>query len=189
MLIKICLTVVIIVCIVMLLRFLTNIFTKDAPERESFRSTATLIKTEEIASLSVSEFVYNGIAQVKNGSGEIIYNILYNSTLKVSVDVDAINYVVDDAQKTVTFTFSEFTYEVPVIDPDSLRFIPNQSVEVKEAIALCRDDALSEASESEKLILLAQDNLKSILEAWYSPLFDGYEFHYIFEMEKGGEVE
>ena len=187
--VKICLIVMLVACGFLFVRLLLNLFDREPP-KEYFRSSSTLINTEEIASLSVSEFIYNGIAQFEKSNGDIDCNILYNSTVKVSVDVENIRFDVDDKDKIVTFTFSEFTYRDPVIDPDSFRFIPSDKiVEIKDAIALCRKDALAEAKKSDKLLSLAEDNLKSIVEAWYSPIFDGYTFEFVFETVEGGEAE
>ena len=182
---------VIIACVVMSVFIVMNIITQNDSGQEHFKSTSTLINTEEIAALSVSEFVYNGIAQIDKSNGEVDYNILYNSTVKVSVDAEHINYNVDEEGKVITFEFSEFTYESPIIDVDSLRFIPSEkAIGMKDAITLCRKDVLDEAKKSEKLILLAKDNLKSIIEAWYSSIFEGYRFEFVFETAKeGSETE
>ncbi len=174
----------------MCIRLFWNLYPQDDSGKEQFRSSSTLISKEEIAALSVSEFVYNGIAQIEKSNGDIDYNILYNSTLKINVDIENISYDIDEANKIVTFSFSEFTYEGPIIDVGSLRFIPSEkSIEISEAIALCRRDALAEAKKSEKLVMLAKDNLKSIIDAWYSPIFDGYNFEYVFETAEGDDAE
>ncbi len=189
--VKICLIVILIACALLFIRLMSNIFIKYNSKKEHFSASSSLISVEEIASLSVSEFVYNGIAQIEKDNGDIDYNILYNSTVKVSVDAENINYEIDDNNKTIRFTFSDFMYEDPIIDTDSLRFIPSErSVEIRDIIAICRKDALTEAKRSEKLIILAKDNLESIMEAWYSPIFDGYTFEFVFETaEEGGEAE
>ena len=58
-----------------------------------------------------------------------------------------------------------------------------------EIIRLCRNDALSEAQASGKLISSARENLKAIMEAWYSPVLEGYTFEYRFGTAEGGESE
>lgn len=153
-------------------------------------TTSDLINTKEIATLSVSEFVYNGIARTYKENGEPDYNVLYNSTVKVSVDAESIDYVVDEEHKTVTFIFPEIEIENPVIDVDSLSTIPDKNdLYIDEVIKLCRNDALEEAKKSEKLITSAQENLKSIMEAWYSPSFKGYSFEYQFGALEGGDAK
>ena len=68
--------------------------------------------------------------------------------------------------------------------------IPNRSdLHIDTIIKLCRNDALVEAKKSDKLISSAQENLKSIIEAWYSPVFDGFTFEYQFGAPEGGEAK
>lgn len=151
---------------------------------------SALINKTEIASLSVSEFVYNGIAQSLKANGEPDYNVLYKSTVKVSVDAENIDYSFDEEQKIITFTFPDFVIEKPVVDVASISFIPiRNDIYMDDVISLCRNDAYEEAKKSEKLISTAQDNLKLIIEAWYSPVFQEYTFEYRFNAEKGGKTE
>lgn len=152
-------------------------------------TTSDLINTKEIATLSVSEFVYNGIARTYKDNGDPDYNVLYNSTIKVSVDAEKIDYVVDEENRTVLFIFPKIEVGTPVIDIDSLKTIPDRNdLFIDEVIRLCRNDALEEANKSEKLITSAQENLKSVMEAWYSPVFVGYTFEYQFGTPEGGEA-
>ena len=158
------------------------------PHNEQQKTTSELISTKEIATLSVSEFVYNGIAQTFKDDGTPDCNVLYKSTVKVSVDADSIKYTCDEEKKTVTFIFPEFRIDNPVIDVGSISTIPSvQDLHMDEVIKLCRKDALAEAKESGKLISSAQENLKSIMEAWYSPILEGYTFEYQFGAAEGGE--
>ena len=151
-------------------------------------TTSDLINTKDIADLSVCEFVYNGIARTYKENGDPDYNILYNSTVKASIDADHISYNVDEKQKIVRFIFPEIEIGNPVIDVDSISTIPDKNdLYMDDVIKLCRSDALTEAKKSNKMISSAQENLKSIMEAWYSPVFDGYTFEYQFGSSEGGD--
>ena len=151
-------------------------------------TTSDLINTKEIATLSVSEFVYNGIARTYKDNGDHDYNVLYRSTVKVSFDADDIRYVIDEEQKKVRFILPEFKIENPLIDVSSISIIPDRNdLYPDDLIRLCRNNAFEEASKSEKLISSARENSKSIIEAWYSPVFEGYAFEYSFEAMEGGE--
>ncbi len=157
-------------------------------QNEQQKTTSELISTKEIATLSVSEFVYNGIAQKFKDDGTPDCNVLYKSTVKVSVDADGIEHTSDDENKIITFTFPEFRIGNPVIDVGSISTIPStKDLHMDEVIKLCRKDALAEANKSGKLISSAEENLKSIVEAWYSPIFEGYTFEYQFGTAEGGE--
>ena len=153
-------------------------------------SYSNLIDTKEISTLSVSKFVYNGIAQSLKDSGEIDYNVLYKSTVKVGIDANSIRYTVDEKQKTITIEISEFRIDDPVIDVGSVSLIPNRKdLFMDDVITLCRKDALAEAQKSDKLITSAQENLTSIIEAWYSPVFSGYSFECEFDAAEDGEAQ
>ena len=174
--------------IILLILLLGSLINGNNQKMVKQQSYSSLINTKEIAALSVSEFVYNGIAQSLKDNGEPDYNVLYKSTVKVSVDANGIKYSVDETQKTVTFIFPPFIIERPVIDVGSISLIPNRSnLYIDNVIALCRSDALAEAQKSEKLISSAQDNIRSIIEAWYSPVLKGYAFEYQFDIEEGSD--
>ncbi|MBQ6326802.1 MAG: DUF4230 domain-containing protein [Clostridia bacterium] len=160
------------------------------PKLSKQESHSNLINTKEIAALSVSEFVYNGIAQSFKSNGEPDYNVFYKSTVKVSIDANNIDYTFNEKEKVVTFIFPEITLEKPVIDVGSVSIIPNRSnLYMDEVISLCRVDALEEAKKSLKLILSAQENIRTIIEAWYSPVLEGYAFEFQFSAAEGGDRE
>ena len=173
--------------LIILFFLVKNLLTVNSLSNKKQQNFLQLIHTEEIAALSVSEFVYNGIAQPLKEDGEIDYNVLYESTIKVSLDATDIQYIVNNEQKTVTFVFPEFKIEDPVIDIASIRFMPSKSnLLMDRVIAQCKEDARSEIKQSEKLITAAQENLKTIVEAWYSSVLEGYSFEYRFTTAKGG---
>ena len=175
--------------IVLLILIASSLLGVKSP-RTQHSTTSDLINTRDIATLSVSEFVYNGIARTYKENGDHDYNVLYKSTVKVSVDADGIDYAVDEEQKQVTFILPEFKIENPLIDISSISTIPDRrDLYPDELIRLCRTNSFEEASKSEKLISSAQENLKSIIEAWYSPVFEGYSFEYQFGTMEGGEAE
>ena len=187
---KIALYALLFVGLVLLVFTFTNLTGIGSTKLTKQESHADLINTREIAALSVSEFVYNGIAQSLKSNGDPDYNVLYKSTVKVSVDANGIDYTIDEEKKVVTFIFPEFTLEKPVIDVGSISIIPNRSnLFMDDVITLCREDALEEAKKSEKLISSAQENIRTIIEAWYSPVLEGYSFEYQFGSAEGGDAE
>lgn len=187
---RIALYVLLAVSIILMVYTFTTLTGIGHPKLTKQESHSDLINTKEIAALSVSEFVYNGIAQSLKTNGEPDYNVFYESTVKVSVEADNIHYTIDEEEKVVTFLFPELTLGKPVIDVGSVSIIPNRSnLYMDDVISLCRSDALEEAEKSEKLISSAQENIRTIIEAWYSPVFEGYSFDYQFGNAKGGDTE
>ena len=174
--------------IVILFFLVSSILDGKSPQAQH-STTSDLINTKDIAALSVSEFVYNGIARTYKDNGEPDYNVLYKSTVKASVDADNVDYFVDEEKKIVTFIFPEITIERPSVDENSIKTIPDRSdLYPDDLFSLCRADAYKGASKSEKLISCAQENIKSIMKAWYSPFFEEYTFKYIFGAAEGGEA-
>lgn len=187
---KVSLVALLVFGVVFLLLLVWTLFGGNDYQRIWQKTNSDLINTKEIATLSVSEFVYNGIAQRLKANGEPDYNVLYRSTVKVSVDADKLNYTVDEENKTVTFLFPKLTIENPQVDIGSVSLIPDRSdLYMADVIKLCREDASAEAKKSDKLLTSAKDNIKSIMEAWYSPVLEGYTFQYVFDAAEGGEAK
>ena len=185
---KVFIIILAIVGVVFLVFLSHNLFGKSVTQNTQQQTSSNLINTKEIATLSVSEFIYNGIAQTYTENGDHDYNVLYKSTVKVSIEADKINYSVDEEKKIATFILPAFTIENPVIDIGSISTIPNRNdLFMDDIIRVCRSDALAEAKKSDKLIACAQENLQSMIEAWYSPFLEDYSFEYSFITEEGGE--
>lgn len=188
---KASLIVLLIFCLVFCFILVRNLLSKSEPEEVEVqqKTSSDLISTKEIADLSVSEFVYNGIAQTYKENGEHDYNIIYKSTVKVSVEADDIKFNVDEEEKVVTFYIPEFRVGNPMIDVNAISTIPTRNdLYMDDLIKICRNDALLKAKESEKLITSAKENMQSIVEAWFSPVLEGYSFEYSFGSAEGGEV-
>ena len=166
-----------------------NLFNQN-DQKSQHLTHSDLINTKEIATLSVSEFVYNGIARTYLEDGNHDYNVLYKSTVKVGIDADKIDYAVDEENKIIKFILPDFEIQRPVIDESSITVIPDRpNMFTDELIKLCRSDALEKAQKSEKFISCARENLKTIMEAWYAPAFEGYTFKYQFKTAEGGDAE
>lgn len=84
--------------VVFLFLLIFSIFSSNRPAAQH-TTTSDLINTKEIATLSVSEFVYNGIARTYKENGDHDFNVFYKSTVKVSVDAENIDYMVDEDKK------------------------------------------------------------------------------------------
>lgn len=172
MLAVLCIFLVVVICVLLL------VLIDKSRLRAEYDFKSRLIEAIDIGELSTSKLIYNGIVDIYDEKGQkVVYSIAYDSTIKVGVQVEDIDFNVDAAQKTVRIVLPDISIQTPVIDASSLNFIPsNPSIDLKTAIAACRDDALREAEQSEKLIQTAKENLKSIIEALTLPLLkdEGY---------------
>ena len=93
---KIALYALLVLSIILLVFTFTSLTGIGNPKLTKQESHSDLINTKEIAALSVSEFVYNSIAQSLKSNGDPDYNVLYKSTVKVSVDSNNISYTLDE---------------------------------------------------------------------------------------------
>ena len=97
---KICLILIIALCIFLAIKLTFNL----NPQKERFSTSSSLIDVKDIARLSVSEFLYNGIGQTFKSNGEPEMNILYEATVKASIDPEEIKCKVDDDKKVDEWT-------------------------------------------------------------------------------------
>lgn len=153
--------------------------------------TVTSSQLEEVVSvnkLSTAAFAYNGIAEKTDQNGNVSYRVYYESTVRAGIDMDKIEFGIDEANKTVTPVLPEITIEEPVIDDTSLEYMPlNASVEMKDVIAICKQDAESEIRETGQIQKTAKENLKTTVEALLVPLLADSEYE-IKWTEEGEDV-
>ena len=136
-------------------------------------TSAQLEDSIDIGTLSVAEFTYNGIAEKhneKNPDKTDCY-ILYNSKVKTGIDVKDIKFDIDEKEKTITPILPEVKINSVELDETALSYIPqNPNISLKEILSICKEDAMNEANDSEKLKEAANENLKSAVEALLSPV-------------------
>ena len=157
--------------LVVLLVFL---LTRGTTQSEYYFSSQ-LTEALDIAELSTSEFIYNGVALVHDpDSQKILYRIAYHSTIKVGIQMSDIAFDIDEEQKTVKPVLPSVTLQSPVVDPSSIDYLPNapKGVDLQASLAACKENAYQEAEYSGKLIQLAEENMRSIVEALLSPVVE-----------------
>ena len=142
-------------------------------EKEDVITSAQLEKAIDISQLSTAEFVYNGIAEKYNEKHpeRVDCYIAYNASVKVGIQMEDVTFEIQEEEKTVTPVLPEITVQIATLDEDSLSYIPkNPDVPLKDMLILCKEDAVREAGESEKLYETAEENLKMVMEALLSPV-------------------
>ncbi|MDO4788247.1 MAG: DUF4230 domain-containing protein [Johnsonella sp.] len=140
---------------------------------ETIITSSTLKEAIDIAELSTSQFTYNGIAKLYQDEkkGRVKCHIRYNATVKAGIDMHAVRFEINDVSRTIRPILPEIRITSNTVDEKSLSFIPNNTkLELKDALVLCREDALAEAKESKELLISAEENLRSVIEALLLPL-------------------
>ncbi len=154
--------------------------------RENTITISQLEKAINISRLSTAEFVYNGVAEkYKEGSTEKVdCHIAYDASVKVGIDMEDVTFEIDEEAKTVTPILPEIVVNIATIDEGAISYIPkNPDVALKDIITICKEDAMREANESEKLYDTAEENLKAALEALLMPILDAADYTILWTEE------
>ncbi len=144
-------------------------------------SEASLKKAVEITKLSTAEFSYNGIAEKTDENGNAVYYIYYEATADAGINMEDIQFKIDQDQKTISVILPSITVDNPVIDESKMEYLPHDAnIDLKEALEICKEDVQREISESTNIKDIAIGNLKSTLEALMLPLIgdEGYTIHW-----------
>lgn len=81
----------------------------------------------------------------------------------------------------MTPVLPEITVNIATLDEKAISYIPkNPDISLKEIIDLCKEDAMNEANNSEKLYQTAEENLRAVIEALLSPILEnvGYSIEW-----------
>lgn len=174
--------------ILLILLIALNFILPNILNRISKKNVVTSASLEDaimISELSTAEYVYNGIAEkYDEESDEVVCYIAYNATVKVGIDMEDVTFEIDEEEKTIMPILPEISINIATIDEDSLSYIPqNPDITMTEIISLCKEDAITEANESEELYETAEENLKSVIEALVLPLIEDTDYTLIWEDE------
>ena len=145
----------------------------------------------QISQLSTAEFIYNGIAEKykDNNSGKVECYISYNANVKVGIEMEDVKFYIDEEAKTVTPVLPEVTVNIAALDEKSIGYIPkNPDIALKEVIAICKEDAMNEANQSQSLYEAAEENLRAVIEVLLSPILENAGYSLKWEADKAGGV-
>ncbi len=144
-------------------------------EKTDILTSSQLAKAIDISQLSTAEFVYNGVAEKYSDENpkEAECYISYNANVKVGIQMEDVEFKIDEKEKTVTPVLPKITVNIATLDEEAISYIPkNPDLTLKEIITLCKEDAMNEANSSEKLYQTAEENLRAVIEALLSPILD-----------------
>lgn len=147
-------------------------------EGMTYLSASELEKVVSISKLSTAEYVYNGIAEIKDEEGNVTQRIYYSSTVKAGIDLADVTFTVDNDAMTVTPIIPEITIYDPSVDESSFDYIPrNPNLELRDIITICKADARAEIESQGDIYRTAKINLESAVQALTLPLLEdaGYE--------------
>ena len=151
--------------------------------KENTITSSQLEKAIDISQLSTAEFVYNGVAEKysEDNPDEAECHIAYDANVKVGINMEDVKFKIDEEKKTVTPILPKIEINIATLDENSISYIPkNPDLSLKEVITLCKEDAINEANNSDKLYETAGENLRSVIEALLSPILEheGYSIQW-----------
>lgn len=148
-------------------------------------TTSTLIDAVDIAELSTAEFTYNGIAEYKNDdSDEVKCRIRYQAKVKASVNMEDIDFIVDEENKTITPVLPEIKLEPTLDGEKGFSGIPEKKfkdLDLSEIMEVCQKDVKDEASQTSELRDSAEENLKDIIQALTYPIVNSKGYTLVWE--------
>lgn len=143
--------------------------------KDNVITSSQLEKAIDISELSTAEFVYNGVAEKykEDKPEEVECHIAYNANVKVGIQMEDVKFEIDEEKKTVTPILPDITVNIVTVDEEEISYIPkNPDISLKKVITLCKEDAMNEANNSDKLYQTAEENLRAVIEALLSPILD-----------------
>lgn len=140
-----------------------------------------MIEAIDIAELSTAQFMYNGIAEYKVKE-KVKGHISYDATVKAGIDMKEVNFEIDYGNKIVSPILPAIEIIVNLVDEQELSYIPeNMKIELKDSLKICKEDVETEAMESQELRKVAEDNLKSIIEAIIYPILEPQGYRIVWK--------
>lgn len=172
-------SVIIIVVVMAAVMIFVGLMVRNKSEKDSVITSAQLVKAIDTNELSTAEFVYNGVAEKheEDNPEEVECYIAYNANVKVGIQMEDVEFNIDEDKKTVTPILPEIVVNVASLDEDAISYIPkNPDISLKEIITLCKEDVINEANNSKKLYQTAEENLKAVIEALLRPILKNAEY-------------
>lgn len=154
----------------------------------TYVSSAELEKVVNVSELSMVESTYEGIAEIDR-SAEFFGNeyvnwvelrIRYKAQVRTIFDMSAIQFEVDNENKTITAILPPPENGEPILDEDRFSFLPEgKQIPLSEVIAACKEDASREINANKEIKKRAYENIESIVRALTLPLIPkGYELKF-----------
>ena len=155
-------------------------------------SDATLKSAVDIGDLEVVDYTYKGIAEKTSQflwAENVDYRVKYEAHVRASYDMSAIDFRVNNEDKSVTVLLPDVEISDPVLDETKFGYLPeNATADVRDVIALCKEDVASEFSDA-GLRTEAMESVRETVEALIRPLLDSawqIEFEEVSAKEESG---
>lgn len=156
---------------------------------ESFRGkegevhTITESELKEVvmqSKLYTIDYPYNGYVAVLNDEDEVKYYVAYRGSVKAGIDVDKIEYSIDEENSVIYITLPEVTIDEPVVEAGSMDFIffdndENTEDVAQEAYRYAIADIKEQISSDNELVEEARKSAEATERALIEPWINQYD--------------
>lgn len=149
--------------------------------KTTYITSSELTGIVNVSKLSTAEYRYNSIAAKYNDNGDVEYHVYYESTISATYDMSAIDFVIDDDEKTIKPILPNPVIGDPAIDSTSLDYLPKApNANLRDVITICKEDALAEIEQAGGILYTARQNMKRTIEALLAPLTESSDYEIIW---------
>lgn len=185
---KIILFIIIIALIVLTISFIRV----HNENRLTITTKSSLEKIIEINKLSTIEYTYNAIVakykddEVKDDNVE--YYVAYNGKVTAGIDFNEVNIDVNYKEKKIYITLPNVEIHEINVDMGTLDYIYEKNTSEKDSISqeaykLCKNDLRERAKNETELLVNANENAKSAIEALIKPWIESIDKEFQIEFK------
>lgn len=185
---KIILFIIIIALIVLTISFIKV----HNENRLTITTKSSLEKIIEINKLSTIEYTYNAIVakykddEVKDDNVE--YYVAYNGKVTAGIDFNEVNIDVNYKEKKIYITLPNVEIHEINVDMGTLDYIYEKNTSEKDSISqeaykLCKNDLRERAKNETELLVNANENAKSAIEALIKPWIESVDKEFQIEFK------
>lgn len=142
-------------------------------DETQYLTETSLKEAVDIENLEAIDYTYKGIAE-KAGkflwADTVDYRVRYEAHVRASYDMAEIEFILDDASKTVVAFLPEAQIGSPVLDENKFGYLPEHATaDMRDILALCKEDAVNDLNQDE-VKKEANESLKNVVTALTMPL-------------------
>ena len=160
--------------------------------RLTITTKSSLEKIIEINKLSTIEYTYNAIVakykddEVKDDNVE--YYVAYNGKVTAGIDFNEVNIDVNYKEKKIYITLPNVEIHEINVDMGTLDYIYEENTSEKDSISqeaykLCKNDLRERAKNETELLVNANENAKSAIEALIKPWIESVDKEFQIEFK------
>ncbi len=172
-------------------------FFSDSAEKKELTTVETssrLEKVLQISELSTYQVTFNGVADVTDDSGVLLYHTAYNAQVSIGLAMDQIKVSIDDTDpenKLMQVTLPDAEIADVNVDPGSLDYIfKDRNADTADvsvtSLPACIADAEADCRSNEELFTLARENAVRTVEALMQPFLAQNKEYTLKIAGKGG---